>query len=410
MTNPVPRSAFVFIIMTLVIDAMGIGLLMPVLPGLITEISGGTLGDAAVWGAWLAGIFAFMQFLFAPLVGSLSDRYGRRPVLLVSMFVICVDFIIMGLAHSMWLLILTRIFGGIAASTQSTASAFIADISAPEDKAKNFGIVGAAFGVGFVLGPVIGGQLGEFGTRAPIFAAAALAGCNLILGLLVLPETVRPENRRPFSLARANPIGVLRALRKLQGMGRFLVLAFFYEFAFIVYPAVWAYYGYARFGWSEGMVGLSLGGFGISMAIVQGVLIRIIIPRVGEISTIVWGIMFNAVIFAILAFITSSTLTLLLTPIAAFGAVVTPALTGLMSRKADNNQQGELQGGLTSIRAIAAVTSPFVMALVFERAIAPSSPFYLPGAPFLVSLALMGLCLVIFWPVVRSRRGTSQID
>ncbi|MGR3433641.1 MAG: TCR/Tet family MFS transporter [Shimia sp.] len=390
-----PRLPLAFIIVTLTIDAMGIGLILPVMPGLLREIMGGDLGQAATWGAVLTTVFALMQFLFAPVLGSLSDRYGRRPVLLISLVVVAVDFVVMGLAQSLWLLFLLRIVGGIATSTQSTAAAFIADISPPEKKAANFGLIGAAFGIGFVLGPVIGGLLSEFGTRAPFFAAAALAAVNLVFGYFVLPETVTDRIRRPFSWRRANPFGALRSVGQLSGLYRLLAIVFLYEFAFIVYPAIWAYFGPEAFGWSAQMVGWSLGGFGISMALVQGVLIRVLIPRLGERKVIFWGMTFNVGIFITLAFMGSGTIVLLLTPIAALGAVVTPALQGLMSRAADDDQQGELQGTIVSAKALATMLSPLVMAATFFAFTRPDG-FYLPGAPFLLSAVLVVVCFVIF--------------
>lgn len=393
-----PRSALTFIFITLMIDAMGIGLILPVMPTLIREITGGDFGDAAVWGAIMSSIFAIMQVIFGPIIGSLSDRYGRRPILLISLAVVCVDFIIMGLANTIALLLFTRVVGGIATATQATASAFIADISPPEKKAANFGLVGAAFGIGFVLGPVIGGLLADFGHRTPFFAAAALAAANLVFGYFVLPETVTDTIRRPFTIARANPVGALSQISKLPGLGRLLLIVFLYEFAFIVYPAVWAYFTPERFGWSETMVGASLGGFGISMAIVQGVLIRWIIPRYGERKTIIYGMMFNVAIFLVLTFLANGTLALLLTPISAFGAVVTPALQGMMSQRAADNQQGELQGVITSFKAIAMILSPLVMSglfFLFTR----DTGIYLPGAPFAMAMVLVIACFAVFmWP------------
>jgi len=393
--NP-PRLAFVFILITLAIDAMGIGLILPVLPDLIAQLEGASLGQAAVWGGVLSTSFAVMQFLCGPTIGSLSDRYGRRPVLLISLAVMALDYVVMALAGSIWLLLAGRIVGGIAAATQSTATAFIADISKPEDKSKNFGLVGAAFGIGFVIGPLIGGVLGEMGLRAPFYAAATLASFNLILGYLVLPETVTDRIRRPFSWARANPLGAFRHISALPGLRRYLTLFFLYEFAFFVYPAIWAYFTRARFDWTPGMVGLSLGLFGIAIAIVQGGLIRLIIPTFGERTTILYGFVFNFCAFAALAAVTSGTLALFLTPLTALGAVVTPALQGLMSRAAGADQQGELQGLVSSIRAVAAIASPLVMTQLFFLSTENALGLELPGAPFLLSMGLMAVCLGVF--------------
>lgn len=402
--SPVPggrRLPFLFILMTLALDAMGIGLILPVLPDLIREVHGGALGEAAIWGGILATSFAVMQFLFGPTLGSLSDSFGRRPVLIASLAVMAADYIVMAVAPSIWLLLVARLIGGIASATQPTANAFIADISRPEEKAKNFGLVGAAFGVGFVLGPMIGGLLGELGTRAPFWAAAILATANLGLGILVMPETVTDRIRRPFLWRRANPVGAFAALSRLPRLSRFLLLIFLYEFAFIVYPATWAYFTQERFGWSPGMIGVSLALFGISMAVVQGGLIRVILDRFGEVGTVIYGYCFNAVAFLSLAFVTSPTVALILTPITTLGAVVTPALQGMMSRATPDDQQGELQGLVASVRSVAYIVSPLVMTQIFGLFTLPGGPAYLPGAPFLLSMALMGVCLAVFMATLR---------
>lgn len=390
------RLAFVFIIITLTIDAMGIGLIIPVMPELLREIGGGDLGNAAIWGGVLSTVFAAMQFLVGPTLGSMSDRYGRRPVLLISLVVIAVDFVVMGLAHSIWLLIITRIVGGIAAATQSTAAAFIADISTPENRSANFGILGATFGVGFVLGPLLGGLLGEFGFRVPFFAAAGLATFNLILGYFVLPETVTDKIRRPFDPARSNPLGALRQIRKITGLARFLVVFFLYEFAFYVYPAVWVYFSKTQFGWNSAMIGLSLASFGISIAVVQGLFIRHIIPKLGERKTIVFGLVFNISVFLVLGFITSAFWAFLLAPVSALGAIVIPAMRGIMANKAEDNQQGEVQGIVASTQSLAVIFAPLVLTYVFYASTRPESSFNLPGAPFLFSAAIVSLSLAIF--------------
>jgi DHA1 family tetracycline resistance protein-like MFS transporter len=389
------RRALGFILVTLALDAMGIGLILPVMPDLIAEVGGTGLAGAAVWGGILAAAFAVMQFVFGPIVGALSDRYGRRPVLLVSLVVMCLDYLLMAVAGSIWLLLAARIIGGITAATQSTATAFIADITPPERKAARFGLVGAAFGAGFVLGPVIGGLLGEMGTRAPFVAAAALAGANALLGFLVLPETVTDRTRRPFRLARANPLSAVRGMAGLPGGGRFLALFFLYEFAFIVYPAVWAYFGKAAFGWSPGMVGLSLALFGISVAVVQAGLIRLILARLGEAGTILWGLGFNLLAFVVIAMVRDGQLALWLVPLTALGAVVTPALQAQMSKAAPDDRQGELQGVISSARSVAQILAPLAMTQIFWAFTSGDGPGF-PGAPFLVSAALMVLCLAVF--------------
>ena len=390
------RLAFTFIIITLTIDAMGIGLIIPVMPDLLQQIEGGDLGNAAIWGGILATVFAVMQFIFGPTIGSLSDRFGRRPVLLVSLVIIAVDFIVMGLAHSIWLLVITRIIGGIAAATQATAAAFISDISTPENRSANFGILGATFGVGFVLGPLMGGLLGEVGLRVPFFAAAALATLNLILGYFVLPETVTDQTRRPFDIKRANPLGALTQIRLIPGLSRFLLVFFLYEFAFYVYPAVWVYYAKAQFGWDSGMLGVSLASFGISVAVVEGILIRRILPWLGERRTIVLGFIFSIGIFVVLGFLTSAFWALLLAPISALGSVVIPAMRGIFANKAEANQQGEIQGIVSSTQSLAVIFAPLVLTYVFYASTRPDGPIFLPGAPFLLAAAIVGLTLTLF--------------
>ena len=389
------RRPMAFILVTLALDAMGIGLILPVMPDLIAEVGGTGLAGAAVWGGILAAAFAVMQFIFGPIVGSFSDRYGRRPVLLVSLVVMSLDYLVMAVAGSIWLLLAARIIGGITAATQSTATAYIADISPPEKKAANFGLVGAAFGLGFVLGPVIGGILGEFGTRAPFYAAAFLAGANAVFGYLVLPETVTDRTRRPFLFSRANPLAAFRGMARLHGVSRFLGLFFVYEFAFIVYPAVWAYFGKAAFGWSPGMVGLSLALFGIAVAIVQAGLIRLILSQLGEAGTILWGLGFNLAAFLVLAVLRDGQLALWFVPLTALGAVVTPALQAQMSRAVPDDRQGELQGVISSARSVAQILAPLAMTQIFWVFTAGQGPAF-PGAPFLLSAALMVLCLALF--------------
>ena len=392
-----------FILLTLVIDAMGIGLIVPVLPDLIRDVSGGTLADAALWGGVLSTTFAVMQFLFGPLTGNLSDRIGRRPVLLVSMGAMAVDYLVMALAGSIWWLLAGRVVGGITAATQSTAAAFVADISAPEDKAARFGLVGAAFGVGFVLGPALGGLLGQLGPRAPFYAAAMLAGLNFALGLVVLPETVTDRTRRPFSLSRANPLGAFRQMRALPGLGRLFVLVFLYDFAFIVYPATWAFFAQAQFGWAPAMVGLSLAGFGLSSAAVQGWLIRPALRALGERHTVLTGLGFSLLAFALLSGIGNGTLALVLIPLAALGFMTSPALQGMMSQRVGDDLQGALQGALTSTKALAAILSPMVMTATFSAFTAPDAALYVPGAAFVLAALLMVVCALVFAAEPRRR-------
>lgn len=390
------RPALAFILATTMIDSMGIGLILPVMPALLREIGGIPLSEAAIWGGILMTSFAAMQFIFGPVIGALSDRYGRRPVLLISLAVMALDYLVMALAQTIWLLLAGRIVGGITAATQSTASAFMADISAPHEKAARFGLIGAAFGVGFVLGPLLGGLLAQFGTRAPFYAAAGLAAANMVFGYFVMPETNRPENRRPLTWARANPLGAFLNVGLNPRLRTLLLLFFLYQVAFTVYPAIWAFFTEARFGWSPGMIGLSLGAFGIAMALVQGGLIRLILRWLGERGTVIYGLWFNFFAFIVLGLVTNGTLALLFTPLTALGAVVTPAVQSMMSTATTDDSQGELQGVLSSSAALATIISPLVMTSVFSAFASDEAAIYLPGAPFLLSAALMVVCFAVF--------------
>lgn len=400
-----PRLPILFIIITLTLDAMGIGLILPVMPSLLQEIDGGDLGRAALWGGLLSTLFAVMQFIFGPVLGNLSDRFGRRPILLISLFVLSIDYLVLATAQVMWLILLAHVISGITSATQATAAAFISDISKPEEKAARFGLIGAAFGVGFVLGPVIGGLLSELGTRAPFYAAASLALLNLGFGFFVMPETVSNAMRRPFRWARANPFGAFLQAGKLEGVHRLLSIFFLYEFAFIVYPATWAYFTTARFGWDSTMIGLSLGSFGLAMAIVQGGLIRLILRYLGEVNTVLYGFCFNGCAFILLATVNSPTLALVLTPLTALGAVVTPALQSMMARKAGTDAQGEMQGLIASVKSLAMIISPLVMTWVFATFTRVDAPIHLPGAAFLLSMALMVVCGAVYVAGLRHIRA-----
>ena len=394
-------KATVFVLLTVVIDAIGIGLIIPVMPALLKEVAGGSLANTSLWLGVLASTFSLMQFLFGPVLGNLSDWLGRRPVMLTSLVVMAVDYVIMALAGSVWLLLLGRVIGGITAATHSTASAYIADISEPDEKAANFGLIGAAFGVGFVLGPMMGGLLAEFGTRTPFYAAAVLAAANAAFGYFVLTETVTDEIRRPFQWRRANPLGALRSLGKLPGLHGMLLVYFLYQIAFASYSSIWALYTGTRFGWSEQMIGLSLSIFGIAYALVLGGLIRPILRWLGERGAVIYGHLGDVVIFVLIAFIHSGTWLLVLTPLAALPGVITPALQGIMSRRVSDDAQGELQGAITSVTSIAMIPAPMIMTGVFAMFGTPDAAIYAPGAPFLLSAGLMMLALFVFLRVPR---------
>jgi DHA1 family tetracycline resistance protein-like MFS transporter len=389
------RLALSFILITVTLDAIGIGLIFPVMPDLIQEVTGKPLSEAALWGGVLATSFAVMQFLFGPVIGALSDRFGRRPVLLVSLAVMAADYLVMALASSIWLLLIARLIAGITAATFSTAGAYIADITPPEDRGRRFGLIGACFGVGFVLGPLIGGLLGSLDSRAPFYAAGALALANMVFGYFVLPETVTAATRRPFAIARANPLGALRALDRLPGVRLILGTYLLLSIAMNVYPTVWAYFGQARFGWDSTMVGVSLAVYGISFAAGQALLVGPLIRRFGEHRAAHMGMWVNVITLTGLGLVVSPTLALLLTPVTALGGVVTPALQAIASRAAPADAQGELQGVFSSMNAIAMITAPLIMTTTFAKFTGPDAPVFAPGAPFLLAAILMLACIAL---------------
>ncbi|MEH6359592.1 MAG: TCR/Tet family MFS transporter [Amylibacter sp.] len=396
--------AILFLLITVVIDAMGIGLIMPVMPDLIRELLGAGLSEAAVWGGVMNASFAVMQFLFGAGLGNLSDRFGRRPVLLASLAVVTIDYVVMGMTQLIWILLLGRLISGVASATQSTAAAYMADISKPDEKATRFGLLGAAFGIGFIIGPILGGLLGEYGARMPFYAAAVLAFSNLIFGYFILPETVTDKIRRPLEWRRMNPFRALRHVGNLPGVGPLLAMFFFYQIAFFVYPAVWAYYAQEKFGWTPWDVGLSLAAYGLGIVVVQGGLIRLIIPWLGEWRTVVVGLSITVVVFLCFGFISEGWMIYALIPISSLGMVAQPALQGIMSQAVPDDGQGELQGVLTGVGAIAIIISPLMMTGVFGYFTREGAAIYAPGAPFYLSAVLDGIALMLFlWAM--SRRG-----
>ena len=404
------RSALGFILVTLIINSMGIGLMMPVMPSLLTELTSLPVSDAARWGGALSVVYALMQFGFGPTLGNLSDRFGRRPVLLVSMFAMAVDYLVMALSWHLAVLFLGRVLSGVAGATFSAASAYIADVSSKEDRAKNFGLVGAGFGVGFVLGPMIGGFLGEYGPRAPFYAAAALSFINFLFGYFVLPETLREENRRAFDWKRANPLGALKQISQYPAVRTLLLAVFLFDIAHYVYPAVWSYYVEEVFAWTPGDIGLSLAFVGVGFAFVQGYLIRVLEPKLGPGRTLMAGLSANLLAFAGLAVASSGWQVYAMVSFAALGALATPAFTGLMSNRIPDNAQGELQGLISSAAGLSMVVSPFVMTQVFSHFSGPDAAISFPGAPFALAWILILASMLIALPFMRLQEKVAAVQ
>ncbi len=392
---PTHRHALAFIFLTLLIDVTGLGIIIPVVPKLILELHGGTLATAATWGGYLGFAYAALQFLTAPVLGGLSDRFGRRPVLLFSLAGFGLDYILQGLAPTLGWLFVGRCIAGITGASFTTASAYIADISPPEKRAQNFGLIGAAFGVGFILGPVVGGLLGEaYGPRAPFYAAAALALLNALYGYFVLPESLAVENRRPFSWARANPIGSLRSLGRYPALLGLAAAMFLLYIAGHAAQTTWTYFTFERFQWTEKQVGYSLAFVGLVIGAVQGGLTRVVIPRLGAERSVLVGFAFYFIGLICFAFATEGWMMYAFMIPYGLGGLAGPAVQSIISGAVPPSEQGELQGALTSLVSVASIIGPLLMTALFAH-FSHHTPgaLYFPGAPFLAGAILTLLAL-----------------
>jgi DHA1 family tetracycline resistance protein-like MFS transporter len=401
--------ALVFIFITLLIDVTGLGIIIPVFPKLIEQLIDGNISQAASYGGWLTFAYALMQFVFSPILGGLSDRYGRRPVLLFSLFGFGLDYILQGFAPTIGWLFVGRLLAGVTGASFTTANAYIADISTPEKRAQNFGLVGAAFGVGFILGPAMGGYLGQYGPRVPFFVAAGLTMVNFLYGLFILPESLAPENRRPFDWRRANPVGSLKNLGRypvILGLVASLVLIYIAGFAV---QGTWTFYTMEKFKWDEKTVGWSLAAIGLAFAIVQGGLSRVIIPKLGQQRSVYVGLLFSALGFALFAFATQSWMMFAFMGVYALGGIAGPSVQGIISTQVPANEQGEVQGALTSLTSTTSIVGPLIMTNLFSYFTAATAPIYFPGAPYLLG-ALLTLCSAILaWRGFRKTRlATSE--
>lgn len=390
------RLALVFILVTVLLDTVGFGILIPVLPELIMELTGEGIGKAAVYGGWLTFVYALMQFLCGPLIGNLSDRYGRRPVLLLTLFMFGLDYLLMGLAPSLGWLFAGRLLAGVVGATYSAASAYVADVSRPEERAQSFGLLGASWALGFILGPVIGGLLGDFGPRAPFFAAAGLALVNVTLGAFALPESLPPEQRRPFSWKRANPAGALLQMRQYPAVFGLLGVLLLYQLAHDSLPSVWSFYTMLKFDWTERDIGYSMGAIGLLLVIIQGSLIRVAIPRLGETRAVVVGMAMMAAGFAGFALATRGWMMYVFIVPLALSGLATPALRSILSNQVPANGQGELQGAITSVASLMAIVSPLLMTNLFGYFTSESAPVYFPGAPYLAAALLVTAGALLF--------------
>jgi len=377
------KAAIGFIFITLLIDVTGFGLIIPVMPKLIEHLLGITdISVASQYGGWLTFAYAFMQFIFAPVLGNLSDKYGRRPVLLFSLFGFGIDYLFLSFAPSIAWLFVGRLIAGVTGASFTTASAYIADISTPENRAQNFGMIGAAFGLGFIVGPLIGGLLGELGPRIPFLVAAGLALANCLYGYFVLPESLDKEHRRPFEWRRANPMGSLIQLKKYPAVGGLVV-------SLVLVQSNWSFFNIEKFKWSPKMIGISLGVVGLLVGVVQGGLVRVINPKIGNEKSVYIGLGLYSLGLLLFAFASQSWMMFVFLIPYCLGGIAGPALQSIISGHVPPNEQGELQGALTSLMSATSIIGPPMMTNLFAYFTRVDAPVYFPGVSFLLGSVFM---------------------
>jgi DHA1 family tetracycline resistance protein-like MFS transporter len=395
------NAAFVFILVMVALDMVAFGIIAPVLPDLIRQFEGGDFARASDITGYLLLAWNAMQFIFSPVLGALSDRFGRRPIILLSCFGLGIDYIVMALAPTLRWLFLGRIISGITASNISTAFAYVTDVTPPEKRTKPFGLVSAAFGLGFVIGPAIGGYLGNTNLRAPFWAAAALSLINSLYGFFVLPESLPKERRAKSAWSMANPLGALSLLRSHRELAGLSVVVTLYYLAHNSLPSVWALYTEYRYTWSHRDVGLSLAVVGVCAAVVSGALVGPFVKRFGERRSLLSGLVFGTLGFAGFALATRGWIVMSVIPFIALWGIAAPAIQSLMSRRVDPSSQGKLQGAINSIRAVTGMAGPVLFTQIFALAIAPCFGFHLPGAPYYLAALLLGASLLLAVYVTR---------
>ena len=403
------KAAIGFIFLTLVIDITGWGIIIPVVPKLIQELTGGDLSDASKIGGWLLFTYAFTQFLLSPLIGNLSDKYGRRPIILFSLLGFSIDYLFIAFAPTLMWLFVARFISGITGASITTATAYIADISTPENRAKNFGMIGAAFGIGFIIGPVIGGLLGQFGPRVPFYAAAVLCFINFLYGYFVLPESLPKENRRELDWSKTNPIKAIMNLRKYPKIfGLFISIMLVYIGSHAVHSN-WSYFTMYQFKWDEKMVGISLGIIGLLVGIVQGGLIRWINPKIGNEKSIIYGLILYTLGMFLFSMATESWMMFTFLIPYCLGGIAGPALQSVITENVPANEQGEIQGTLTSIMSATAIIGPPLMSNVFYNFSNKNATIHFPGAPFILGGILMLFSAIIAFYSFKKQRLLAAI-
>ncbi|MDJ0639379.1 MAG: TCR/Tet family MFS transporter [Paracoccaceae bacterium] len=390
------RGPYLFILATLMIDAIGIGIVFPIMPDLMVRVGADSTAEGALWGGIMMSAYAATMFLFGPIVGSLSDAYGRRPVLIAALATLTIDYVIMALAQVYWLLLLGRILAGLAGATYITATAYISDISKPEERGAAFGMIGAAFGIGFVLGPALGGIAAAWHVTAPFWIAAGLSALNVAFGLFVLPESLKEENRRRFGRRDLNPFSILAGAFRVPGLAIPLICIFVFEFANMVYPTLWAFWGREVFGWDAFTIGLTLAAYGVLIAAVQAGILPQLTKRLGDYRTLVFATLAAVIAMIGFGFTTAIWAVAILLPIAALSDMAPPLLTAFAANRVGEDQQGLVQGVIASLSSVAAVGAPLALTAVFEHFVSDER-IYLPGAPFLVAASLV----LVIVPLIR---------
>jgi DHA1 family tetracycline resistance protein-like MFS transporter len=389
------RPAVGFIFITLVLFVLGFGIIIPVLPPLVAKFNGGSYAEGSGEYGVLVAVYAAMQFVFAPILGSLSDRYGRRKVLLITLAGSAVDYVIMGFAPTLAWLFVARMISGATAGALATCNAYIADVTPPEKRAQAFGLLGLAFGIGFSIGPAIGGLLGGYSLRLPFFVAAGCVGVNWLYGAFVLPESLPPENRRPFSWKRANPVGSLLALRRFRGVFDLALVYLIYMFGSVILQSIWVLYTIFRFSWTPLEVGLSLTYVGVMTAAVQGGMVKRIIAATGERRGLVLGLLISAVAMTAYGLATKGWMILAFVLVGAFGGITAPAVQSLVTKHVPPNEQGALQGSLSGLQSLATIFAPILAAWSFGKCIADNARWHLPGIAFFEASTLMLLAVAL---------------
>lgn len=393
MNKTQPRMGFIFV--TLFLDVVGLGIVIPVLPKLIESLTNNQIATASTTYGLFVAVYALMQFLFAPVLGSLSDQFGRRPVILLSLLGSGIDYLVLGFAPTIAWLFVGRVISGVTAANFTAVTAYIADVSPPEKRAQNFGLLGAAFGLGFIVGPVIGGLLGQYGLRIPFFVVAGITLINFLYGLVVLPESLAPENRRPFDWQRGNPIGSLLALRRYPAVVGLALVIFLSGLGQTMLQSIWVLYTGFRFNWNTGDVGISLGVVGLSAILVQGFLIGRIVSRLGEVRSLMLGLAVSVVSYILYGLAPDAWMFYVIPFIAALSFIATPSAQAIVSRTVQANEQGAVQGALTSLISLSGIIGPLLSTYVFSYFIGPSAPILLPGAPFFLGAFFFILGMIV---------------